>query len=55
MKPLNGYGRCNPADTDGIGDKWAGSTPGTDKVKLNPPLESPTVRPTICKSEKCSH
>lgn len=54
MKSLNSYGRCNPADTDGTGDKWAGSTPGTDKVKFNPPPESPAVRPAICKSEKWS-
>lgn len=45
MKPLNGYGRRNPADTDGIADKWAGNTPGTDRAKLNPPPEKPRCSP----------
>lgn len=52
MKPLNSYGRCNPSDTDGIEDKWAGSTRGTDQVKLNPPPESPAVHPAICELVK---
>ena len=47
MKPLKGYGRRYPADTDAIGDKWEGSTPGTDRAKLSPPLESPAVHPDI--------
>lgn len=54
MKPLNGYGRHNPTDTDGIGDKWAGNTPGTDDTKLNPPHESPAVHPDILESGKWS-
>lgn len=54
MKPLNGYGRHNPTNTDGIEDKWAGDTPDMDHVKLNPPPESPAVHPDICESGKWS-
>ena len=52
MKPLNGYGRRNPADTDGIVDKREGSTPGTGRAKLNPPPESPAAHPEVCESGK---
>lgn len=54
MKPLNSYGRRNPADSDVIKDKWEGNTPGTDHAKLNPAPESPAIHPDIHESGKSS-
>lgn len=47
MKPLNACGKRNPADTDGIEDKWEGNTPGMDLAKLNSPLKSSAFHPSV--------